>query len=289
VLAIAERQHNLVTYGQLIGLGLHRRSIQHRLRIGRLHRIRHRVYAVGSRRIGLLGEWMAAVLACGPDAVLSHQSAAALWGIKPALRGVIHISVPPGRRPRTPGIIVHRRARLEALDIAEHAGIPVTSIVLTLIDMATTNGRPELEAAISEADKRDLIDPEELRAGLPRYTGRQGVARLAETLDHRTFTLTDSQLERRFIPIATRAGLPRPLTQEWVNGYRVDFYWPDLKLVVETDGLRYHRTPTQQARDRRRDQAHAASGLTQLRFTHAQVRFEPNYVEETLRAVAGRL
>ncbi len=101
--------------------------------------------------------------------------------------------------------------------------------------------------------------------------------------------MTDSELERQFLPLARAAGLPLPLTQQPLNGFRVDFYWPDLGLVVETDGLRYHRTPSQQARDRLRDQAHAAVGLTPLRFTHAQVRFEPNHVRDTLAAVASRL
>ena len=104
-------------------------------------------------------------------------------------------------------------------------------------------------------------------------------------LDRRTFTLTDSELERLFLPIAAAAGLGRPETGAWLNGYKVDFYWPSLGLVVETDGLRYHRTPAQQAQDRRRDQAHAAAGLTVLRFTHGQVRLEPNHVQATLAAV----
>jgi very-short-patch-repair endonuclease len=101
--------------------------------------------------------------------------------------------------------------------------------------------------------------------------------------------MTDTELERRFLPIARRAGLSRPETQAHVNGFRVDFYWPELGLVVETDGLRYHRTPAQQAIDRIRDQAHAAAGLTPLRFTRAQVRYEPSHVEATVAAVARRL
>jgi very-short-patch-repair endonuclease len=112
---------------------------------------------------------------------------------------------------------------------------------------------------------------------------------LRETLDRRTFTLTDSELERRFLPLARQAGLPQPQTGRYVSGFKVDFYWPDLALVVETDGLRYHRTPAQQARNRMRDQAHVAAGLTPLRFTHAQVRFEPDHVRVTLAAVARRL
>ena len=101
--------------------------------------------------------------------------------------------------------------------------------------------------------------------------------------------LTDSELERRFLPIARRAGLPPPQTGRPVNGFKADFFWPELGLVVETDGLRYHRTPIQQTRDRVRDQAHAAAGLTPLRFTHTQVAYEPDHVEGTLRAVARRL
>jgi very-short-patch-repair endonuclease len=108
-------------------------------------------------------------------------------------------------------------------------------------------------------------------------------------LDIRTFTLTDSETEQRFLPIAKRAGLPLALTRECVNGFKVDFYWPELGLLVETDGLRYHRTPAEQARDRLRDQVHTAAGLTCLRFTRAQVRYDPRHVETTLAAVARRL
>jgi very-short-patch-repair endonuclease len=101
--------------------------------------------------------------------------------------------------------------------------------------------------------------------------------------------MTDSETEQRFLPIARRAGLPVPLTQQWVNDFRVDFYWPELRLLVETDGLRYHRTPAEQAIDRLRDQVHTAAGLTCLRFTRAQVRFEPDHVQDVLTAVARRL
>ncbi len=108
-------------------------------------------------------------------------------------------------------------------------------------------------------------------------------------LDRRTFRLTRSELERQYLLLAGPAGLPPPLTKQWVSGFEVDFYWPDLGLVVETDGLRYHRAPAQQARDRLRDQAHAAAGLTQLRFTHEQVRDEPAHVQAVLQATADGL
>jgi hypothetical protein len=173
--------------------------------------------------------------------------------------------------------------------MTRHRGIPVTTPVCTLVDIAPRLSRTQLEAAISEADKRDLIDPERLRAKLEDLGGFPGVGLLRQTLDRRSFALTDSELERRFLPIAVAAGLPLPQTGRKVNGFKVDFFWPDLGLVVETDGLRYHRTPTQQARDRLRDQTHIAAGLAPLRFTHSQVRFEPDHVQATLTAVAGRL
>lgn len=173
--------------------------------------------------------------------------------------------------------------------VTRRYGILVTTPIRTLVDLATRLPHNQLEAAVNEADKLDLVDPEALRQALHDLGRRPGVAILREMLDRRTFTLTDSELERRFLPLALKAGLPRPQTGRRLNGYKVDFFWPDLGLVVETDGLRYHRTPAQQTRDHRRDQAHAAAGLTQLRFTHAQVRFEPDQVRGTLIAVAGRL
>ena len=142
---------------------------------------------------------------------------------------------------------------------------------------------------MNEADKLGLVDPEALRVALERHRGQPGVAPLRALLDRRTFRLSDSELERWFRPLARAAGLPEPLTKQWVNGFEVDFYWPNLGLVVETDGLRYHRTPSQQARALRRDQAHTAAGLTSLRFSHEQIKFEPSYVRANLARVGRRL
>jgi very-short-patch-repair endonuclease len=288
--AIAERQHWVITRAQLLRLGFGPDAIKHRVRAGRLHRIWRGVYAVGRPRVGRHGLWMAAVLACGPRAFLSDESAGALLEILPSTAGPIDVSVRGARCPRArAGIRIHRRRGLTDADVTRHLGIPVTSPALTLLDLAPRLSRDQLERAIGEADKRDLIDPESLRRELERFANRPGIAPLRETLDRHTFTLTDSELERRFLPIARQAGLSRPLTQQLVNGFRVDFYWPDLGLVVETDGLRYHRTPAQQAKDRLRDQAHAAAGLTPLRFVRAQVRYDPAHVCRTLASVAARL
>jgi very-short-patch-repair endonuclease len=283
------RQHGVIARWQLLELGFTPAAIRHRLAAGRLHPIHRGVYAVGRPEVSIYGRWMAAVLACGPNAVLSHESAAALWGIRHGETDQIDISLSAAVSRRPLGIRVHRRANLREDDYARHCGIPVTSPACTLVDLAARLPNDQLEAAINAADKRDLIDPERLRAALQALPRRPGLAVLRRALDRHTFTLTDSELERRFLGLVRSAGLPTPLTQQYVNGYRVDFYWPALGLVVETDGLRYHRTPAQQVVDHRRDQAHAAAGLERLRFPRAQIRHEPARVLETLTHVIGRL
>ena len=158
-----------------------------------------------------------------------------------------------------------------------------------MIDQATELTRNRLERMVNEADKHDLIDPEALRKALDDHAGEPGVKSLRALLDRLTFRLSDTELEVLFRPIAARAGLPVPLTKVFVNDYEVDFYWPDLGLVVETDGWRYHRTPSAQSSDARRDQTHTASGLTPLRFSHYQVKYEPGHVRDVLSRTAANL
>ena len=223
---------------------------------------------------------MAAVLGGGDGAVLSHRSAGALWGIVPAA-GLPEIAVPVScGRVRT-GVVVHRRPALRGEEIAERHRIPVTTLVRTMIDLTLELPPPQLERAVNEADRLGLIDPDSLLTALAAFPRQHGVRPLQDLLARHVFRLTDSELERRFLRLIERAAMPLPVTGMRLNGFKVDFYWPDLGLVVETDGLRYHRTPAQQARDRLRDQAHTAAGLTALRFTHEQVRYEARYVIET--------
>jgi predicted transcriptional regulator of viral defense system len=285
---LVRRQHGVITRAQLLDLGLATGAIAYRLRSGRLHRVHHGVYAVGRPDLSRAGRWMAAVMSCGSEAVLSHRSAAALHGIVDVAVRRIEVTVPPASAHRRPALRVYRRT-VEAEERTVIDGVPITTADRTLLDLAPLLSRKRLEAAVNAADKHDLVDPEQLRAALARYAGQRGVVRLRQLLDRHTFTLTASELEREFLPIARAAGLGQPRTGEWVNGFEVDFHWPDLGLVVETDGLRYHRTPATQARDRLRDQTHTAAGLTTLRFTHAQVRYEPRHVRDTLAAVARRL
>ena len=228
---------------------------------------------------------MAAVFACGPEAAVSHESAAALYGLLDA-PPVIHVSVPNGRLPRPRGVKVHRRAALRAEDVTRHKRIAVTTPIATIVDLAVRRPARAIEALISDADIRDLCTPEQVRNALDEMPSRPGVGRVRDVLDRQTFRLTRSELERLFRPIAEAAGLPRPLTRQWVTGFEVDFYWPELRLVVETDGLRYHRTAAQQTRDLVRGQRHAAAGLVPLRFSHWQVAHDQAYVRRTLALTA---
>jgi very-short-patch-repair endonuclease len=285
---LAARQHGVVTRRQLLALGFGRRSIEHRVARGRLFPVSLGVYAVGWPALDRRRQWMAAVLAGGDGAALSHRSAAALYEMGDEGRW-IEVSV---RRPcelRRPGIRFRGRPSLRAEDIVLRDGIPTTSPARTLVDLATELEPVALERAVNDADKRDLIDPEALRAELKRFCGTPGVRPLRQLLDKHFFRLSDSDLEIYFRRIVRAARLPIPLTKQWVNRFEVDFFWPDLGLIVETDGLRYHRTPSAQLRDARRDRAHVMAGMTPLRFTHYEVRYEPGRVGAALVRTAAML
>jgi Protein of unknown function (DUF559) len=243
---------------------------------------------------------MAAVLVCGMGAALSHRSAAALWGIGTEKAGRIDVSVArhcslkprrltiPGSRQRV-RVHAHSRHALAREDLTRRLRVPVTTPVQTLIDLAMELPKNRLERAVNEADKHDLVDPEALRDALKERSGERGVRALRRVLDRHTFRLSDSDLELLFRPIAAAVGLPPPLTKQIVNGHEVDFHFPELGLVVETDGWRYHRTPAAQTRDVLRDQAHTASGLTPLRFSHWQVKHEPTHVRSVLARTTANL
>lgn len=286
---LAGRQHGVVARRQLLTLGFSSREIEHRVTRRRLHLVMRGVYAVGWPRLTPKRRWMAAVLACGEGALLSHRSAAALWEIGSEKGREIDISVCRLTRLRRPGIRVRSRPGMGEGDIDRRDGIPVTSVVRTLVDIATELSPTAMERAVNEADKLDLIDPETLRSALDGYDGESGVRPLRAILDARTFRLSDSDLEIFFRPIAEAAGLPPPLTKQMVNGFEVDFYWPELGLIIETDGLRYHRTPSSQARDVQRDRAHILAGMTPLRFTHYEVKYEAAKVARALKRAAQLL
>jgi hypothetical protein len=286
---LARRQHGVLTRQDLKSLGFSDEAIKHRVHRGRLHAIVRGVYAVGRPHLSREGRWMAAVRACGPGAALSHRSAAALWKFGDEHQDFIDVSVRRTSEARLRGVRCHRRPSLPPSAITTRLNIPLTQPVQTFIDLATVTGPKTLERAINDADKRDVIDPDALRKALDAHAGQRGVRPLREILDKHTFRLSDDELELLFRPLAATAGLPVPLTKVMVNEFEVDFFWPDLGLVVETDGWRYHRTPAAQTRDALRFQTHTAAGLTPLRFSHWQVKHEPAHVKDVLTRTAARL
>jgi hypothetical protein len=286
---LARKQHGVVTRVQLLDLGFSAEAIKHRIQKGRLHTVVRGVYAVGRPNLTREGRWVAAVLACGPEAVLSHRSAAALWGFGNEHPEYIDVSVRRTSEARIPGLRCHRRPSLPSNEVDLRLNIPLTRPIRTFLDLATVIGPKTLERAINEADKLEVIDADSLRRALDDHPGEPGIRLLRHVLDKHTFRLSDDELERLFRPLATAAGLPTPLTKHMVNKFEVDFFWPELRLVVETDGWRYHRTPSAQTRDALRFQVHVANSLTPLRFSHYQVKYEPRHVEDILIKTATNL
>jgi hypothetical protein len=283
---IGRRQNGVVTRAQLLAAGYSIHTIKHWMRTGRLWPLWPGVYAIGTPDVSRRGRWTAAVLSCGDEAALGHAHATEFWGMGGRARDPIEVSVPLSSHPRGRGIKVRRRTAFEA---ATRHGVRVTTPGCTIVDMAPRLSRDSLEGMIGQADLLGWITPAALRVLAAGYRRRPGAALVIATLDRRAFRLTRSQLERLFIPIAVAVGYPLPLTRARVNGYEVDFYWPDRGLVVETDGLTYHRTAAQQAKDRIRDQTHTAAGLVVLRFTHDQVAHDPDHVRRILAATLPRL
>jgi very-short-patch-repair endonuclease len=285
---VARTQHGVLTRSDLEALGFSKMAIDHRLATGRLHLISRGIYAVGRPELTPHGRWMAAVLVCGNAAMLSHRSAAQLWGIGHEEGKRIDVTVRRKAEIHRAGIKVRARPSLPETSVVVRFGIPVTHPVQTLIDLTTELRVLQVERAINEADKLDLVDPETLRRALDAYAGMPGVKALRTMLDRHTFRLSDSDLEILFRPIALAAGFALPLSKHWVLGYEVDFWFPDHGLIVETDGLRYHRTPAQQTRAAKRDQKHVAAGYRVLRFTHWQIAHAATEVTKVLTQVRVR-
>jgi hypothetical protein len=285
---LAGRQHGVVATRQLSALGLARGGVAARARAGRLHRVHRVVYAVGHTVLTVNGRRMAAVLAAGPGAVLSHASAAALWDIRPTSATRIDISVrSAGGRAKRPGLRIHRTPTLQTDEITAHQGIRVTSPARTLLDLASSLPRRALERAPDEAEIRELYDRRALEAVALAHAGEHGARALAEALaQDGDPVLTDSELEEIMLGLCDEQQLERPTPRAWVAGLRVDFLFAASRLVVETDGYRYHRTRRAFERDRERDAILARAGYRTLRFTHRQLTREPALVAETIRSSA---
>jgi very-short-patch-repair endonuclease len=283
---LADRQHGAVARRQLLTLGITARMVERRLASGRLIPVHRGVYAVGHRLLTLRGRWLAAVLACGPNSVLSHGSAAALWGIaKPGPR--IEVAVDGGRR--RPGILVHCASLVDA-ERTRVDGIPVTAVPRTLIDLAATLPTERLERAWEEADRLGLLGLVEIERASADARGRPGTAAVRRLIaDAFEPSFTRSSLEDAFVAFCRRRELPMPRVNFTVLGQEVDAFWPGKALVVELDGYAFHRHRAAFERDRARDAALQAAGMSVLRITFRRLRDDPDGVEtEIRRLLAGR-
>jgi very-short-patch-repair endonuclease len=273
----------VVARAQLVELGVSRATVDHWLKDRRLHSLHRSVYAFGHEALGPRSRTMAAVLACGPEAVASHRTAAWLWDLMPDGRTVIDVTAQTRRRAR-PGIAVHT-ARLEDADRADVDGILVTTLSRTLLDVAEVVVPRQLERAIEAAERSRHFDLAAIEEVMRRGHGRRGLGRLRAALAaYRPPPFTRSELEQRFMELVRGAGLPLPSQNVYLHGYEVDAIWEHERLIVELDGYEHHRTRAAFERDRQRDAMLRAEGWTVLRFTWRQVVDHPETVVAALRA-----
>jgi predicted transcriptional regulator of viral defense system len=273
---LADRQHGVVATWQLLTLGLTHDDIGYRAQTGRLHRIYRGVYAVGHRKLTRQGHRMAAVLAYGPDAVLSHRSAAAHWDLGSGSYK-IDVTTPKERRSRK-GLRVHT-ATLHHEDRTTHDGIPITTVARTIFDLAAQTHQDGLTYLIEEADRKHRLDLEALDRAIARRPRAPGTKRLRTVLaTYRGAPDTRSKLERGFRKLIAKAGLPEPQFNVLLAGMTVDVYWPQWKLVVELDGEPYHDNPRKFETDRIRDATLQKIDIRVLRVTGNRFDSEPRAV-----------
>ncbi|MDX6671032.1 MAG: hypothetical protein QOI91_1395 [Solirubrobacteraceae bacterium] len=288
---MAGRQHGVVSRSQLLALGLGADAIDHRLAAGRLHPLHRGIYAVGHRVVSREGRWMAAVLAAGPGAVLSHRAAGALWDLRPTARAQVEVTAPRALRSR--GALQMHRTELAQDERTTHRGIPVTTPARTLLDLAAVLPGPALGRAAEQAEALHLVDWASLDESLKRHPRRPGAPRLRAILDSgRVGIVTRSELEARFLALVTAAGLPAPRMNARiaVGGRRleVDCVWPESRVAVELDGHAYHSTRAAFERDRARDRLLQAAGWRVIRITWRQLHDEPQAVLGDLKRLIQR-
>jgi very-short-patch-repair endonuclease len=289
---VARRQYGVVARSQLLQIGLTAREIDHRLTVGRLHLLHQEVYAVGHLVVPREGRWLAAVFATGPDAVLSHWSAAALWIIRPNQRSLIDVTTSHKSRSWD-GIKRHHKA-LPPDEVTVEDGIPVTSVPRTIFDLAATEGVDTVAAMLRESEHRNLWDRLSLPDLVERYRGRRGVEKVRLALRRITEEPsghTRSKLEERFAPFLRRHSLPLPRFNDWIllgaKRYQVDCHWPGTRQMVELDGWEGHKSRSAFQDDRVRDRRLKVAGYSVTHLTWNQLRDEPEQIAADLRKLLG--
>ncbi len=288
---LAERQHGVLSRRQLLELGLGAAAIHYRVTSGLLRRIHGGVYAPGHAVLRPAGYRMAAVLACGPGAALSHRSAGEHLAIRSSLRSRIDVVTPRGGRRGDARIDVHRMRTLRLSDVTVHDAIPVTTVARTLLDLADVLRPDQLARAVEQTEILGLFDLRAVEAQLARANGRRGAPRLATVLAHARPERgrTRSGLELDFLALVLGAGIGEPEVNapvelrpgEWVE---VDFLWRAERVAVETDGGPFHRSWSARARDAARDHGLTRLGYHVLRFPDTEVQDDPGSVLATVRA-----
>ncbi len=285
---VAEAQHGVVARWQLTALGLGEDAIDYRLAVDRLWIVMPRIYAVGQRRLPPLGRPMAAVLSSGSGAVLSHRSAASLWGIRTSRAGPIQVTVPS--KSRSTKLVRRHHVVLPSDELTVHEEIPVTTVSRTVLDLASTSTTDEVEVAIRQIEFLRLYDQLSLLDLIERYPGRRGVARVRAALarvEALSVGRVRSPLETRFLPFLRRYGLPRPRLNDWVvvgeRRLQVDCHWAGTGQIVELDSWQAHGTRTAHREDRARDRALRVAGYEVTRITWAQLDDEPEEIAADLK------
>lgn len=286
---MAARQHGVVSRGQLRQAGLSRGAIEHRLRKGTLRPVHRGVYRTGPTTPKYQAE-SAALLACGDEAVLTHQTAAGILRIipEPGPEEPVDVSGPRTLRGPRSGVRIHRVGPLPADEVARRHGLAIAAAPRTILDLAACLGPYDLERALARAEREELVTLDQVRDIAGRYRGRPGRGKLQALLDDIAEpALTRSQPELLLLKKLRKAGVPRPRTNARIAGMEVDLLFPDHGLAVEIDGYTFHRQRPAFEDDRSRGAALVAQGITVIRFTWRQLTREPDKVLARLCMALG--
>jgi very-short-patch-repair endonuclease len=265
VAALAAAQEGVVGHGQLVELGFSLEWIQRQLMAGRFHIVFRGAYAVGHKRVSWRGRLRAAALACGPTALISHRSAAALHDLRRSQSRLIHVTVPGGGHEHRDGIVLHRVRNIRAADVGNVDGIPVTSPARTCLDMAAIVRPHVLDELLEAAERQRVLDLAAFTAVCGRGRAGSKALRRALVLYEPLPGWTRSRLERRLLRALKKAGVPLPAVNNWIGDQECDLVWHDARLVVEVDGDVWHSTTAARHRDPRRDAKLQLAGYAPFR------------------------
>lgn len=286
--ALAGKQHGVVGRGQLLALGWSEDTIERACESGQLHRLHRGAYAVGHVSLSDHGRCLAAVISCGPRALLSGSSAAWLWDLISPCPKIVDVTV-PARGHRRRGLRLHHAPAINAADRAMRAGIPVTAIPRTLLDIAASDRPARLERAIERSEQLELFDLRAVEALLGRTRGHHGQGPLKRALvTYQEPAFTRSRLEKRFLRLVRETKLPRPSTNVFIAGFELDAYWPEERFAVELDTYDFHGGHAAFERDRKRQEDLKLAGIEMTRITGTRISREPRNVANRLQALLAQ-